>query len=367
MTIYNAGLAKDCCDDFISVYFDFQIEQRRNNVNTLYSEFTATITADVDFVGGACELLDHSGIWRPCDSDPTDEFLPSQYCEDYFEIALHDKEFWGNHCNNAKKIKSIIEGEKTFKYCLINNYGLGGSSYGFAWISEKFELSTTEVRRKSDTRYYWLYECSTQVQAIIFAGASSPNETITAGFTLVYCDFSRDPNEFDEEASIYKCRSSNFDSAANIPITRGPITMGSKVYPSQLIAKNTAPIRYAANKEELFDCFEKSVAMNWNDEKAVYLSDWETCGNQPFRLIGYPSISTQTSRYQIPDASNCPLVIEKSPPFVTLDIQYPSYPYLQVANMQPPLTGHGNYSTAGFFECINGFTNCWAVQAADES
>lgn len=355
MTIYNAGIAKDCCDQTINVYYDFNTDARRNNVHSLIGSFTATLEMDLNYFENPCELAGRVGGFQPCDSDPTDDIYPPQTCRDYYKISRSnqhgdgfDREYWQAICNNIQKLKSMVDGERTFKRSFLNNGSQ--TSVNFVWFSEVFEIATPEIRNKRDIDFYWLHECSRQIQILVRVSDLNPTETITAQFDLIDCagtrtgwpEFCPEPNEVDLVGSIQ----------GRGTVTRGPISNTSMVYPEILTAKNFGRLRYEGNKQELFDCDGLEVALNWNDDLAVYLSEWQQCHTQPFRLVGYPSISAMVGIQTIDFI--CPLNPTPTAPFVSLFMQYPSYPYMNYPISGNTGNGHGNYGTAGFFESVDG-------------
>lgn len=339
MTLYTAGIAKDCCDDSLNVYYDFDIEQRRNVKNNLYSEFTANITFD-------------NGNQDPC-------VWAGEDYPNYFQNRT--KQYWQAICNHSQTAKQVLEGGKTFKRTFLSNFGLG-NFIGYAWVSQKVEMHNPAVIDPISFGLpnYYLHECGYQVRFVVVASPANPSGNGTAIWGIVTCSVSRDDQCFRYYAnSPPETELCCPDPIIYAGLSRGPIAFTKKVYPEKILVRTTTTPKYLYNQETLYDCENKSIELNWNDEKALYVSDWQTCGNQPFRLIGYSPVFESVADHTL-DAINCQMELKYVGPHLPgLFAQYPSYPYEGGYG-----NNHGAYNTAGVFDCGGFGNNCWQIEKA---
>lgn len=368
MTIYTAGVAKDCCIDKPPPSYGTDVNALNNYKNSVFNGFTATLeyqnqAADPEGTGFITKYCEFSKNWDRA----YELYYPDPYIKYNFTYEGNPpkaiskqglpRKFFDLMCGIDEKYIPLINRTHTFKY-VFDYTGIPDGSLQapttqlYSILDETVEYSLPYIEDAYGPAS--TPSCNISFQPVL-QSAGTPQEGDLVIIHFAGCVYDGQwQNIYPEDISSRVCPSIGFIPPVFAKATN--VSFLTSVFPDTIQAKFLSAPVFQGNKQILYDCYKKSFALNWDYTRAYYISDWLECGGQPFRVIGNITQSLLAyPRGKIRFDRGCPLTIEKTILPVSYWIFYPGYPNNNYATSGPNGTGHGNYGTAGFFDFESGY------------
>lgn len=351
MTWYNAGIAKDCCLDRPRTLNQNDVTYANYLKATLKNYYEATFEVLTNPSYGNARTLNGYLLanWGDTVQLPGNWTFSGGIATHYNNKpkSLYQQSYAGE----LKLFESIEDGIKKVYYLFDTPlagltpppakwYMIPDSEYDF--LFSDFTIINGQYVKGNGS------SCSATIKPIFtIAETMIPGGSFQYFFNFTNQCYVELPNP---SAGVYCPQYPTSFSGQLNRLTYSPTPM----LPDNVTAKFIGTPNFSGNKEPLHECHNKTFLLSWDYENGYYISDWQYCGNQPFRIIGNIP-TTDWPRGGIDFNSGlCPPKIVGNIIPISYFIFYPSYPYTIYPISGATQTGHGNYNTAGHFEFKDG-------------